>query len=244
MLLHWLKVPIEMFLPYLADAIFSVINSIKFYDLMYKRKLSEASQDKKRNGQIRNAKDEAADAIMSAELEKDSLKFPSLTIHSNIPIITSSLKGAEDKENAMVIVSLILGFLLIALKMPKFVLHALKSEEYVDLKSTKFFQPVNDFLDLSLVLCKPVVYFCVARHFRSALKSVFCCNEFDSEAIIKVCPAVQMTEMANEYIRNAADGSGGGSVHDSVDDRREQSKLLEDQDDGITMRPTEAGVVA
>ncbi|VEL38694.1 unnamed protein product [Protopolystoma xenopodis] len=75
----------------------------------------------------------------------------------------------ETRENANVVCAVCIGLLLLGLKVPKFVLHVLATEDYVA-HDPAVFSLINQLLDVIFSACKPIVCLFVAAHFRKALQ--------------------------------------------------------------------------
>ncbi|THD22332.1 hypothetical protein D915_007028 [Fasciola hepatica] len=74
----------------------------------------------------------------------------------------------ETREHANVITTVCIGLLLLILKVPKFILHILSTEDYIVYNPT-IFALTDQVLDTIFAACKPTVCILVGAHFRQAL---------------------------------------------------------------------------
>lgn len=88
----------------------------------------------------------------------------------------------ETREHANVITSVCIGLLLVMLKVPKFLLHVLSTENYIDYDPAVFTM-IDQFLDTVFAACKPCVCILVGAHFRRVLLEPSQCASADSQAV-------------------------------------------------------------
>lgn len=86
----------------------------------------------------------------------------------------------ETREHANVITSVCIGLLLVMLKVPKFLLHVLSTESYIEYDPAVF-TLIDQFLDTVFAACKPCVCILVGAHFRRVLLEPSQCTSARSQ---------------------------------------------------------------
>ncbi|CAL8086473.1 unnamed protein product [Calicophoron daubneyi] len=209
---HWLKVPLEMFLPYLSAGILISIIVQKMTNLHTSRWKAVASLCNDtacacvcRAGVCGKECREVGSQTQEEESSNNhSLDLPSPN-GAEQPIVTPpSIIGIkkmaksttvldpieqelayiffqsphldETREYATVVTVVCIGFLMMLFKVPKFLLHVLSTEDYINFDPT-LFALIDQFLATMFAACKPTVCIFVGAHFRRALLAApSCCG--------------------------------------------------------------------
>ncbi|KAL3318716.1 hypothetical protein Ciccas_002615 [Cichlidogyrus casuarinus] len=196
MISHWFKVPIEMFLPYLGVAVFNsmiIAMMVKvhiskwraiFHFNFFANQTSRAKKDcccysnttksdESRDSHEPSPSNTNAGHHLLLLQPTDPQNPPRQAIileYDTVPPFTAIHTTSDEvRENANVLISVTIGFTLLIMKIPKFIIHILEMEQYV-VYDVRSFEVTNYFIDVLFAAIKPVVCFVIGAHFRKALK--------------------------------------------------------------------------
>ncbi|KAF7232420.1 hypothetical protein EG68_09289 [Paragonimus skrjabini miyazakii] len=198
---HWLKVPLQMFLPYLSvGVLISVVvtKMLNFHTSKWKAVASLCNDtvcacvcrtglcgSACKEGGLQSNKQSTVPAIVTTKqppFEQSSYaKEQHISITADTDPIEEELaylffqlpQVDETREHANVVTAVCIGLLLLIFKVPKFLLHVLSTEEYVTHDSVVF-ALIDQLLDTVFAACKPTVCILVGAHFRHVLRTPQC----------------------------------------------------------------------
>lgn len=202
---YLLKVPLEMFLPYVSAGILTAVIVANMLNLQVSKwkavaslcndtacgcvcrtglcgtdcsaESSEPLQLQHRAAHTVQPSGTTRDDFLSLE-PRDTKKSSSERdpIEKQLVYLFFQLPQVDEtRENANVITSVCIGLLVMLCKLPKFLLYVVHTENYV-LHDPALFAMIDHMLDVLFAACKPMVCILVGAHFRRVLMSPTSCH--------------------------------------------------------------------